>query len=84
MPSSSGVACSQRHDRRASIDHKVDAAAIDPAIDVKMALGVARNYDRSRTRIRGGGSTRAGDVAAPQTRGQRRYSKDIAELERRR
>ena len=38
-----GVACSQRDDRRASIDHKVDAAAIDPAIDVKMALGVARN-----------------------------------------
>lgn len=51
-----GVACSQRDDRRASIDHKVDAAAIDPAIDVKMALGVAIATERGRAPPTGAGT----------------------------
>jgi hypothetical protein len=48
-----GVARRQGNDRRTRIDHEGDAAAIDPAIDVKMALGVARNHDRSQTRVHG-------------------------------
>ena len=50
------VACRQRHDRRASIDHKVDAAAIDSAIDVKMALGVAIATERGRAPPTGAGT----------------------------
>jgi hypothetical protein len=53
-----GVARGQRDDRRPGIDDKVDAAAIDVAIDVKMALGVAGNDDRSRARIRRGSPQR--------------------------
>ena len=52
---SRGVVRGKRHNRRASIDHKVDTAAIDPAVDVKVPVGVARNNDRSQMRIRGVG-----------------------------
>ena len=75
-----GVARSQRNDRRASIDDKVDAAAIDTAIDVKMALGVARNDDQSRARILGRGRRRPPRL---RRRGGRRW-KDTGGLECRR
>jgi hypothetical protein len=47
---SCGVAGGERNDRRAGVDHKLDAAAVDAAIDVKMAAAVARDRDRTRAR----------------------------------
>ena len=44
----------QRHDGGAGIDHEVDALAVDPAVGLEMAAGVARNAEAAAARLRDG------------------------------
>ena len=79
------VARGQRNDRRASIDHKVDARPLMRPSTSKWpwALG-AITTDRALHPRRRQWPTRAGALAVPLARAQGRRWKDTEELERRR
>ena len=82
------VARRQRNDGSTSVDHKVDVAAVDPGIDLKMAATVARHDNRARTGARRGrrrrrmslqrqrrrSSAELRDIARSQNRGGKRQT----------
>ena len=59
----------QRHHRGAGIDHEADALAVDPAVGLEMAAGIARNAEAAEpglaTRLGGDSGSRARRWRAP-------------------